>query len=143
MVPIYSVVSFISYADYRQYVYFEVIRECYEAFAIASFFWLMCHFVAPDLRSQKDYFRELDPIKPWLWPVTWMAKCCGGPRGCTRVPRSGLTWFNVSSTRLSTWDWRIAHKCADHLVRSLSILFRPGVLHFHGSHCPGHRTLLR
>ena len=95
MVPVYSVVSFLSYWDYRQYVYFEVIRECYEAFAIASFFWLMCHFVAPDLRSQKDYFRELDPLKDWLWPVPWMRPCCGGQRGCTRVPRSGLTWFNV------------------------------------------------
>ena len=94
MVPIYSVVSFLSFYYYRHSIYFQVLRDCYEAIAIASFFTLLCHYVAPDLHSQKDYFRTLKP-KPWLLPLNWFARCCGGQRGIWRVPRSGLTWFNV------------------------------------------------
>ncbi|KZF22804.1 DUF300-domain-containing protein [Xylona heveae TC161] len=94
MIPVYSTVSFLSYYFYRHAVYFEVIRDCYEAFAIASFFTLMCHYIAEDLHSQKEWFRGLKP-KPWIWPLTWLKKCCGGDRGIWRTPRSGLTWFNI------------------------------------------------
>ena len=96
MVPIYAVVSFLSYSYYIHAIYFDVLMNCYEAFAIASFFALLCHYIAPDLHSQKDYFRALQP-RSWVWPLTWIKKCCGGgERGCLRTPRSGLTWFNVS-----------------------------------------------
>lgn len=95
MIPIYAVVSFLSYLYYHKAVYFEVLRDCYEAFAIASFFTLMCHYIAPTLHEQKDYFRTVQP-KNWVWPVTWMQKCTGGEdKGWLRRPRSGLTWFNV------------------------------------------------
>ena len=96
MIPIYSVVSFLSYLYYRESVYFEVIRDCYEAFAISSFFALMCHYIAPNLHEQKEYFRSIQP-KNWFWGVFGMQKCTGGEnRGPFRRPRSGLTWFNVS-----------------------------------------------
>ena len=98
MVPIYATVSFLSYLFYRHALYFEVIRDCYEAFAIASFFALLCHYTAPDLHSQKDYFRTLKP-KEWVLPVNWFKRCCGGERGIWRTPRSGLTWFNVSASQ--------------------------------------------
>ena len=91
MVPIYATVSFLSYTFYWHAIYFEVLRDCYEAFAIASFFALLCHYIAPDLHSQKDYFRTIKP-KPWVWPLSWAAKCCDN---VWRTPRSGLTWFNV------------------------------------------------
>ena len=94
MVPIYAFVSFLSYFYYRHAIYFEVIRDCYEAFAIASFFALLCHYIAPDLRSQKDFFRGLQPRK-WVLPISWFRACCCGDRGPWRTPRSGLTWFNV------------------------------------------------
>lgn len=97
MVPIYATVSFLSYLFYRHALYFEVIRDCYEAFAIASFFALLCHYTAPDLHSQKDYFRTLKP-KEWVLPVNWFKRCCGGERGIWRTPRSGLTWFNVRAS---------------------------------------------
>ncbi|KAI1352288.1 DUF300-domain-containing protein [Xylaria sp. FL0043] len=95
MVPIYATSSFLSLWFYWHAVYFQVISETYEAFAISSFFALMCHLVAPDLHEQKQYFRQMHPIKPWLIPVNWFAKCCGGDRGCWRTPKSGLTWFNI------------------------------------------------
>ncbi|KAI0132565.1 organic solute transporter Ostalpha-domain-containing protein [Xylariales sp. AK1849] len=95
MVPIYSASSFLCIWYYWHAVYFQVISDCYEAFAISSFFALMCHYMAPDLHEQKEYFRQMQPVKPWVWPMTWMAKCCGGQRGPWRTPKSGLTWFNI------------------------------------------------
>ncbi|RCI09831.1 hypothetical protein L249_3996 [Ophiocordyceps polyrhachis-furcata BCC 54312] len=95
MVPVYAVSSFLQLEWYWHAIYFQVISDCYEAFAIASFFALICHYVAPDLHSQKMYFREMRPIKPWVWPVNWLARCCGGERGPWRTPTSGLTYLNV------------------------------------------------
>ena len=97
MVPIYSVVSFLSYFFYTRAVYFEVIRDCYEAFAIASFFSLLCAYVASDLHDQKDYFRKIRP-RGWVMPISLFKRCCGGELGIWRTPRSGLTWFNVSDS---------------------------------------------
>ncbi|KAL1301494.1 hypothetical protein AAFC00_005738 [Neodothiora populina] len=95
MLPVYSTVSFLSYLYYEHSVYFEVIRDCYEAFAIASFFTLLCNYIAPTLHGQKDYFRTLTPIN-WFWGVFGLQKCTGGEdKGFLRRPRSGLTWFNV------------------------------------------------
>ena len=95
MIPIYATVSFLSYLFYRHAIYFEVLRDCYEAFAIANFFALLCHYLAPTLHEQKDYFRALTP-RNWLLPLNWTQKCTGGKeKGPFRVPRSGLTWFNI------------------------------------------------
>ncbi|KAF2638573.1 DUF300-domain-containing protein [Massarina eburnea CBS 473.64] len=95
MIPIYAVVSFLTYLYYKHAIYFELVRDCYEAFAISSFFTLMCHYIAPTLHEQKEYFRNVQP-KNWVWPMTWMQKCTGGEdKGWLRRPRSGLTWFNV------------------------------------------------
>lgn len=97
MIPIYSCVSFLSYYFYEHAIYFEVLRDCYEAFAIASFFTLLCNYIAPNLHEQKDYFRtSVYPIKNWFWGVFGLQKCTGGEnKGILRKPRSGLTWFNV------------------------------------------------
>lgn len=94
MIPVYAIVSVLSYMFYRHAIYFQVLRDCYEAFAIASFFTLLCHYKAENLHDQKEYFRSITP-RAWIWPVNWFKKCCGGERGIWRTPRSGLTWFNV------------------------------------------------
>lgn len=136
MVPIYSVVSFLSYLFYTRAVYFEVIRDCYEAFAIASFFSLLCAYVAPDLHNQKDFFRKLQP-RDWVLPINYLKKCCGGESGIWRTPRSGLTWFNVSSSAncLNTiveLIWSV-----DHLVGRLPILLCPSIHDLGRSHHTG------
>ena len=138
MVPIYSVVSFLSYYFYRRAVYFEVIRDCYEAFAIASFFSLLCAYIAPDLHNQKDYFRKLQP-RGWVLPISYFKKCCGGEFGIWRTPRSGLTWFNVSSSAhcLSTID-KLTFS-PDHLVWRFPILLRAGLHDPSCSHHTGRR----
>ncbi|KAI9753215.1 MAG: Phosphatidylglycerol/phosphatidylinositol transfer protein [Chaenotheca gracillima] len=94
MIPIYSIVSFLSFLYYRHAVYFQVIRDCYEAIAIASFFSLLCYYIGPTLHDQKDFFRAL-PVRGWILPISWFKRCCGGDRGIWRTPRSGLTWFNI------------------------------------------------
>ena len=94
MVPVYAVTSFLSFWFYWHAIYYQVLSDCYEAFTIASFFALLCHYIAPNLHDQKEYFRGIQP-RGWVWPLTWMRKCCCGDRGPWRTPRSGLTWFNI------------------------------------------------
>lgn len=96
MIPVYATSSFLQIYFYRHAIYFQVMSDCYEAFAIASFFALMCHYVAPDLHEQKEFFRNMYPVKKWVWPVNWFAWCCCGQRGPWRTPISGLTWFNIN-----------------------------------------------
>jgi hypothetical protein len=91
MIPVYAAQSFLSYIFYKHSVYFEVLRDCYEAFAIASFFSLLCAYITPTLHDQKEYFRGISP-KPWIWPLGKMQHSFNGK---LRTPRSGLTWFNV------------------------------------------------
>jgi hypothetical protein len=98
LIPIYSVVSFLSYVYYQHAIYFDILEGFYEAFAISSFFTLLCHYIAPNLHDQKDYFRTLTPIRNWFWGVFGLQLCTGGEnKGPFRKPRSGLTWFNVSA----------------------------------------------
>ena len=82
MLPVYAVISFVSYKYYRHAIYWEVLRDCYEAFAIASFFTLMCAYLEPDLHEQKERFRQLAAreggIRNWVWPIPWVQKCTGG-----------------------------------------------------------------
>ncbi|KAI6382371.1 hypothetical protein MCOR25_000671 [Pyricularia grisea] len=95
MVPVYSLTSLLSLRYYWHAIYFTIISECYEAFAISAFFALMCHYIAPDLHEQKKFFQALTPIKPWVWPLDWFRACCCGQRGPWRTPANGLTWFNI------------------------------------------------
>lgn len=94
MVPIYSVSNFLSVVFYRYSVYFRILGNAYAAFALASFFGLICHYIAEDLHEQKNYFRTIKP-RNWIWPIPWLQNCCGGKNGIFRTPRSGLTWLNV------------------------------------------------
>ena len=136
MVPIYSVVSFLSYYFYTRAVYFEVIRDCYEAFAIASFFSLLCAYIAPDLHNQKNYFRKLQP-RNWVPPINYFKRCCGGERGIWRTPRSGLTWFNVSGSVTCLNSIDKLNWSPDYLVWRLSILLRASLHDLGSSHHTG------
>lgn len=95
MVPIYAASNFLQLLFYHHSVYYSVIADCYEAFAISAFFSLMCNYIAPGLHDQKQFFRQMSPIKPWVLPVNWFKAMCGGDRGPWRTPKSGLTWFNI------------------------------------------------
>jgi hypothetical protein len=103
VIPVYAWTTFFSYVFYSSAVYCELVRECYTAYATVSFFTLMCHYIAPNLHEQKNYFRNVKP-KNWGWPLNWIQKLTGGEhKGWMRKPRSGVTWFNVCdcSARIS------------------------------------------
>lgn len=93
MVPVYSITTMFSYVWYWHAVYWEVGRDFYEAFAIASFFALLCQYVGENLRTQKEFFAAEMEVKPWPWPATWFNRCCGGR--FMKTPSNGLTWFNI------------------------------------------------
>ena len=141
MVPIYSVVSFLSYYFYTRAVYFEVLRDCYEAFAIASFFSLLCAYVAPDLHDQKDYFRKIRP-RGWVMPLSQFKRCCGGELGIWRTPRSGLTWFNVGDSATCPSPIEKLTWPPDHLVWCFPILFRASLYDLSSCHHTGFGEVL-
>jgi len=45
MVPIYATMSWLSFRFFRDELYFDVFRDCYEAFVIYSFFTLLLHYL--------------------------------------------------------------------------------------------------
>lgn len=144
MVPVYSVVSFLSYLYYRHAVYFDVLRDCYEAFAISSFFALLCHYCAPTLHDQKEYFRHVVPVN-WFWGVFGLQKCTGGEnKGPFRKPRSGLTWFNVIWVgELEAMGVVYSRQRLTVYCRHLPILLHSSLLHNRFRDHAGVRQILR
>lgn len=96
MVPVYSISTSLSVLFYRLPVYFQVINATYGAIALASFHGLLCHYIAPNLHDQKDYFRQLAP-RPWRISFLGMGYSLRVQRGWLKAPANGLTWFNVSN----------------------------------------------
>lgn len=68
MVPIYAVVSWMSYFFFRQAIYYETIRDCYEAVVITSFFYLLLQYVGDTRAEQHAVFRNVK-LKKWFWPM--------------------------------------------------------------------------
>lgn len=106
MVPVYSITSFLSVLLYQSAIYFQLIAEAYAAFALLTFFQIVCHFTGPTVHEQKDYFRG---FKPGIWKV--YLPCVALPltpkrwreSGPFRTPRSGLTWFNINYVGVSQY----------------------------------------
>ncbi|GAA5886175.1 hypothetical protein JCM6882_004289 [Rhodosporidiobolus microsporus] len=98
MPPIYAVCSFLSYFYYDKALYFQVVRDGYEALVIASFFFLLLSYLSnPPPTSEKPHpqpfatraernaqlrsvVKELH-LKKWMWPfgrIKWRP-AGGGP----------------------------------------------------------------
>ncbi|PWN37833.1 DUF300-domain-containing protein [Meira miltonrushii] len=87
MVPIYAIVSLLSYIFYHQAIYYETIRDCYEAVVITSFFYLLLQYVGDTPAEQHEVFRMVK-LKKWFWPLgfwkyrpdglhfLWLMKIC-------------------------------------------------------------------
>jgi hypothetical protein len=109
----------------------------------------LCHYIAPNLHDQKDYFRTISPIKNWFWGVFGLQLCTGGEnKGPFRKPRSGLTWFNVSYCILQCipcyLDSTLANLLyAGHLDRRFPVLFNSRNVYDCGCHRTAERCLLR
>ncbi|KAI8806810.1 organic solute transporter subunit alpha/Transmembrane protein, partial [Cladochytrium replicatum] len=53
MVPVYAIISFLSYRFISYAVFFNVIRDCYEGFVIWCFFGLLLQYLGPDMNAQR------------------------------------------------------------------------------------------
>ncbi|TKY89695.1 hypothetical protein EX895_001480 [Sporisorium graminicola] len=89
MVPIYAIVSFMSYLFYEQALYYQTIRDCYEAVLVTSFFYLILAYTGDTRAEQHAVFRNLDVgDRFWVWPLgrwkyrpeglhfLWLMKIC-------------------------------------------------------------------
>jgi hypothetical protein len=83
----------------------------------------MCHYIAPDLSGQKEYFVAME-VDEWPWPLNWWKSCTG----LCKKPSNGLTWFNiiwisifqycfirVATTIIATTTQYTGHYCEDSL----------------------------
>ncbi|GAA5996706.1 OSTA/TMEM184 family protein [Rhodotorula paludigena] len=98
MPVIYALCSFLSYYFYKQALYFQLLRDCYEAFVIAAFFFLLLSYLSNPPPTPADpcprpyatkaernaklrsVFRDLH-LKKWRWPLGWLRwrPAGGGP----------------------------------------------------------------
>ncbi|PWY97516.1 DUF300-domain-containing protein [Testicularia cyperi] len=68
MVPVYAIVSFMSYLFYHEALYYQTIRDCYEAVLVTSFFYLILAYTGDTRAEQHAVFRNLKFDK-WVWPL--------------------------------------------------------------------------
>ncbi|GAA5987826.1 hypothetical protein JCM11641_004943 [Rhodosporidiobolus odoratus] len=99
MPVIYSICSFLSYFYYKQALYFQLGRDCYEALIIASFFFLLLSYLSnpvptasnphpqpfstkPERLAQLRHVVKELHLKKWMWPLGWWKwrPAGGGPR---------------------------------------------------------------
>ncbi|GAA5850655.1 hypothetical protein JCM8547_001946 [Rhodosporidiobolus lusitaniae] len=99
MPVIYAVCSFLSYFFYQQALYFQLLRDCYEALVIASFFFLLMSYLSnpvptPDNPHPRPFKTKAERnaqlrswfvgwhLDKWMWPlgrVKW--RPAGGGEG--------------------------------------------------------------
>ncbi|KAK0645237.1 Protein LAZ1-like protein 1 [Lasiodiplodia hormozganensis] len=95
MVPVYGLTSCLAIKYYEHHVYLEAVHQLYEALVLASFFVLLCRYMAPTTQELEERFKEIEP-RSWIPPIKWLNMCTGGKgRGPFRTPRSGVTYIHV------------------------------------------------
>ncbi|CZR55062.1 uncharacterized protein PAC_04948 [Phialocephala subalpina] len=97
MVPLYSVSMLLSTKFFPYSTYFILLSSTYASVAIASYFSLLCHYLAPDGDS-KSLFSNIQP-GPWQnyfpLPLRWLHDRFGGEKSFLRAMTCGVTWFNI------------------------------------------------
>lgn len=77
MVPVYAIVSWFSYYWWTKAIYFQLIRDCYEAVVIASFFYLLLYYLGDTEEEHNEVFRQVE-FDHWIWPFgSWKYKPTG------------------------------------------------------------------
>ncbi|CAG8469707.1 6015_t:CDS:2 [Paraglomus occultum] len=86
MAPLYSLISWLSYRFYTESTYYITIRDCYEAFVLASFFILLLRYLGDSPEEQRRQllntkkrslmmplcFLRYNPTKQhWLFWIKW------------------------------------------------------------------------
>lgn len=88
MIPVYSIISFLSYIYYPWAMVYNTISTSYEAFALYSFFLLLRTYLDPNVQELKHDL-QYRTITYWVWPLSY--DCV--KRWCKLSPMNGLTWY--------------------------------------------------
>ncbi|KAJ1728469.1 hypothetical protein LPJ61_004015, partial [Coemansia biformis] len=72
MIPVYSIISFLSYRFYREAPYYTAVRNCYEAFVIAAFYMLLLQYIGDSSAEQKQSMLAKQDLK-WTFPFNCFA----------------------------------------------------------------------
>ncbi|KAI0090503.1 organic solute transporter Ostalpha-domain-containing protein [Irpex rosettiformis] len=82
MVPLYAIISTASFLFWNHSTPLLLVRDCYEAIVLTSFFYLLLLYISPDPEQQKDVFRKHglshfndrlrlangEPPRNWMFP---------------------------------------------------------------------------
>ncbi|KAJ2000857.1 hypothetical protein GGI02_000196 [Coemansia sp. RSA 2322] len=79
MIAIYSIISFLSYRFYREAPYYLALRDCYEAFVIASFYMLLLQYIGDSSANQKRSMLGKSSLK-WTFPFNCFMMNPASPR---------------------------------------------------------------
>ncbi|EJD46875.1 DUF300-domain-containing protein, partial [Auricularia subglabra TFB-10046 SS5] len=71
MVPIYAVVSLLSYIYWNHATAIVLARDCYESFVLYSFFYLLLLYLSDDPMEQREIFKHVK-LEKWMWPMGWV-----------------------------------------------------------------------
>jgi len=112
MVPIYSVDTWLSLLFYKYSVFFDVVRDCYEAYVIFSLFQLLIEYLG-GYETSKNILEK----KPSFSPI--MPFCC-----ITMQPHR---WFLRASMRLT-----LQYVLIRPVLTCVTV-----ILHVSGKYCPG------
>ena len=64
---------------WKEALYFQLLRDCYEAVVIASFFSLLLYYLGDNEQEHALVFKNVQ-FKKWIWPLgRWRYKP-SGPR---------------------------------------------------------------
>ncbi|PIA14427.1 DUF300-domain-containing protein [Coemansia reversa NRRL 1564] len=123
MIPIYSVISFLSYRFYREAPYYTAVRDCYEAFAIAAFYMLLLQYVGDSSADQKHSMLAKRGLK-WTFPLNCFVMNPAGRRTFVLLKWGILQYVVISP--LNTIVAIIAHANGVYCPDSM----RPKYAHF-------------
>lgn len=65
--PIYAVMSWLSYFDWPNALYFQLVRDMYDSVVIAAFFFLLLSYLGETPDDVRAVFREVT-LKSWVFP---------------------------------------------------------------------------
>ena len=92
MLPIYSIISLLSYVFYPWAMAYNTISSAYEALALCSFFLLLRNYLSSDIDALTRDLR-LRTITYWAWPLSYI-----------RIPpMNGLTWYWIIAFGISQY----------------------------------------
>lgn len=83
MVPIYAFNAWLGMQFPPTAIYFDTLRECYEAFVIYSFMKYLLNFLYREMDI--DTIIDCKPMVKHMWPLCWLQPMPGGRRFLYKV----------------------------------------------------------